>query len=71
MTFIPPDVAPREITARIRQQIAEQVADGPALVAAFEAIPPWGGRRTANLRAIEAWKRDHRALLEEAKSWPR
>ena len=71
MTFIHPDVPPREITARIRAQIAAQVPDGPALIAAFETIPPWGGRRTADLRAIEAWKRKHHALLKEAKSWPR
>ena len=67
MTFIHPDVPPREITARIRAQIAAQVPDGPALIAAFETIPPWGGRRTADLRAIEAWKRKHHALLKEAK----
>jgi hypothetical protein len=59
---------PREIVAPLHERIAER---HPALVAAFKAIPPWGGRATADLKAIEAWKREHRAAIEEAKAWPR
>ena len=56
--------SPREVIAPVHDQIA---AKYPALVAAFRAIPP-GGRKPAAMRAVDAWKREHRAGIEEAKS---
>lgn len=58
--------SPREIIAPVHEQIARQ---HPALVAAFRAIPP-GGRKPEALRAVGAWKREHHAGIQEAKSWP-
>ena len=50
---------------------AQIAAQHPALVAAYKAIPRGTGRSQAKLRAINAWKREHRAGIEEAKTWPR
>ena len=67
MTPIPPGAEPREIAGQLHEQIAAQY---PALVAAFRAIPP-GGRKPGAMRALAAWKLEHRDGIEEAKTWPR